>query len=473
MEIYLVSISNIKFLSYNKTLAIGVIHQYLYEKGYRPGCIDIFLDLSSEQNSIEYATYVPEIADLPRIMTIVKNYSQNRENLLEGIDDFSEIQREVIDRLTASVAALHVPEQSIWGFSTTYLSYLYSVVFAFLVRRKSPGVKIVFGGYHMTLSKNVMDFTLSSGIADIVVEGDGCSPMLDVIEGRLHGGSVRGFFQNQASWPLQSLLSAPLDNHAISTLTSVGCPFDCFFCASKREHILYDLDEFKRYIEQLKTLTEVEHLRLVDDEVNPTVSRGLALCNTMRNLELSWDCFLTPVNLSEVLVEALTESGCIGAFLGTETFNDIRLGALNKRSTEENNIRAISMLAEHGIRVTVGVIFGFPGETQEEAEHTYEVCRELKEKFGELVFLAATSYKLYPGSHHYNSPGNFGIKLSYWGAEYLTGLPGLSAIIAKIPMQFDIGDERKLASRQMVNKLRTLEPPGAVSSTQRYLEISY
>jgi radical SAM superfamily enzyme YgiQ (UPF0313 family) len=78
------------------------------------------------------------------------------------------------------------------------------------------------------------------------------------------------------------------------------------------------------------------------------------------------------------LLELMEQSGCIGVFLGIESFGEESLKSANKRQNKVGYYReCIRALHEHGMAVMAGFIAGFDGDTPESivamAERMYEV----------------------------------------------------------------------------------------------------
>lgn len=450
MNIILIAINNSRRIYFNSSVGLGVIYEYLLSHGYKSKCINYFIDLSHENFFIECSGYVPEFTNLPAALTMLKNYRDKTPDLLKGVPGLKKIQLKNLRFLRKSIEKLEVKDNSIIGFSVLSLSFLYSVYSALLIRRKNPKVKIVFGNYHITLSQNVRDFILKSGIADVAVIGDGCEPMLKVITREVSNGIVKGEFRENIIWPLNYYASLDYTNNNYTLMTSVGCPFACYFCPCSRKHTMYNLQRFEEYVKELSKRIKVEAIHLSDDEINPSLNRAIQVCDTMRKIGIPWSCFLTPRNINKELAVCLKRSNCNRIFVGADSFCNARLKYINKPVTEEQNLEAIYTLAEQGLRLTVPLILGFPDEDKRERGHNIKLYREIKKRFGDQIYACFSIFKLYPGSYFYNNASRYGIRFSYWHEKYQRIIPELRDVIRATPERFYVpSTNRRKAIREM------------------------
>ncbi|MBY8999680.1 MAG: radical SAM protein [Candidatus Heimdallarchaeota archaeon] len=464
--IQLISINN-GLVTELRRSSTSIIKQFLINNGYDVECNDYFYIMYSRFSKTEYASYVAELADLPKFIPMLKNYRENKDNLLKGIEDeFTEHQWKILHRIDSDVRELEIPDNSVFGFSVTYISHFYCSYYALKLRQKNPNIKIVMGGYHMGFGENVRDFSLISGIVDVVVKDDGCQPMLDVIEGRLTSGDVVGRFSKVPSWPEFSRLDIELSKGIIPSLTSVGCPNQCAFCASKRPFITYDLDKMEEYLIRTKKRSGFTAIELADDNINATVERGIQVCDMMKRVGVqAWHSFGVPRNIHPDFVKGLKESNAVSIFLGAESFNNKVYELMNKAQgqTQDEAIQAIERVCESGVMACVGLIVGLPGETDEDNEYRIKICEYFWSKYGRLYDLLATVFKLFPNSKIYQHPDEFGVKLTYWEDEYVNAIPELREVLSKIPKKFTIDGMKRQDARDRMMKLRSLYPTSGLA----------
>ena len=79
------------------------------------------------------------------------------------------------------------------------------------------------------------------------------------------------------------------------------------------------------------------------------------------------------------LVRMMAEAGCIGIFVGLETFSGDNLGAVNKTCHRVEQYReAIQLLHRHGITVEAGIVFGFDGDSPDVFRRTLTTLDDLE-----------------------------------------------------------------------------------------------
>lgn len=158
-----------------------------------------------------------------------------------------------------------------------------------------------------------------------------------------------------------------------------GCPYRCSFCNypylfddkvfrfRSAEQIAKDWEHYAsqgaKYITCLDSLFTIPRKRLVD------------LCESLiaKKLDLKWICYARADDLSDLeICKIMRQAGCIQVHIGIESGNQQQLDNMNKRCTVANNQMAILNCQEVGINSFISVIIGFPGETTESVEETFD-----------------------------------------------------------------------------------------------------
>jgi radical SAM superfamily enzyme YgiQ (UPF0313 family) len=105
-----------------------------------------------------------------------------------------------------------------------------------------------------------------------------------------------------------------------------------------------------------------------------------AFCAAKPNgLKINYTNYVDAKGIDEEVVKLLAETGCVSVFVGMETGDPKMLKSMNKRSTLEDNIRAMELLQKYGIGVIVGVVVGVQGESRRSLEKTVEFLKKLAE----------------------------------------------------------------------------------------------
>jgi uncharacterized radical SAM superfamily protein len=450
----MISIINEKY-KLNSFLGVDIIKQYLKDKAdIDMVCVTYQLYVHNNmyhelrKNEFDNGEVVCEIGYLVNILQIIKNYEDGVEDLSTGLIMLDDDQWKTVHSVIENANSIDINNIEIFGFSSLYITFLYLFLYAAIIKRRNPNIKIVFGGYHVTLSERIRKLLLKTNIVDITISGDGCKPMLDIAQGKITEGDYFGKFEQTPSLPHYTKIRRRIGPPNFSTLSSVGCKFNCYFCASSREFIECDLDYLKKYIERENKIYRINHISFADDCINPTISRAIALCNVMKNFpSITWNAHFVCSQYNDKLLEALVDSGCTELFLGTEAFSDDILDVINKNCNKKKYLETIHKLCDAGIKVVLGIICGLPSETDEKFQETLDVVINLVKNYEDLITIAPVCIKMFPGSEMYKKPDKFGISFTYWSKDIINKywkykieeeFPELLPLIETIPFLFSI-----------------------------------
>jgi len=407
--IYLFSVNNTS-LTETRHSSIWIIRQFLEDNSVKSKCYDYWFKLYDSLDP----TYVREIPDMPNFVKTIENYKTGR-GLTKGLD-LNDVDSNIILEILNDIDKIDLRDNDIIGFSITNVSYFYLAISALYIKTINSNVKTVFGGYHVSLSKNLLQIFLDNGIADVMVIDDGCQPMLDISKGLVTSGIITGEFKETISWPKLSRIDSYLSKGHIATVTSFGCPFNCTFCASKRPYVNCDVDEFSQYLE-LMCNVGFKYLEVNDDNFNSNLDRAMDFTDVIRKSNIStWSVWAHPSRITKEWTRELKRSQCDKVYLGVESFSPKVLELANKAKDQspDDGIKAIENLVEQGIVAMVGLIVGMPGETDEEFNKTLTMAKQINHKYNKLVSINPVMFKIYPNSDHYINPDKYGIKFSNW-----------------------------------------------------------
>jgi len=157
--------------------------------------------------------------------------------------------------------------------------------------------------------------------------------------------------------------------------TRRGCPLGCTYCSTASiEGRGVRARSPQLVVEHVRRIADAgyERFYFVDNTFNLPPSHAKELCRRMAaaRLNVAWRCILYPHLVSEELVAAMAEAGCVEVSLGFESGSKGVLRALNKRF-EPDEVRRISdLLAGHGIRRMGFLLLGGPEETRESVKES-------------------------------------------------------------------------------------------------------
>jgi tRNA A37 methylthiotransferase MiaB len=168
-----------------------------------------------------------------------------------------------------------------------------------------------------------------------------------------------------------------------------GCPYRCSFC---NYPFLFNDDNF-RYKSAKKIADDWEKY---ETEMGPKIincldslftmprKRLFELCDEIekRKLKSRWICYARSEDMAidEVCI-AMKKAGILQVQIGLETGSPQILKNMNKHCSLQENIKAIENCRKYGITSVVSLIVGFPGETAETIEETYQLMKMVKPDF--------------------------------------------------------------------------------------------
>ena len=185
-------------------------------------------------------------------------------------------------------------------------------------------------------------------------------------------------------------------------MTARGCPFSCTYCFSRglwrRRVRMRSVDAIGEEMEYLRTSYAVRHITFKDDVFTMSSERTVAICNILKELNLSWDCVTRVDTFDPELLSIMKESGCTGIKIGVETGSERLMKTIDRRLDKDTIRQAASWLRKSGIYWTAYFMMGLPGESLEETEETYRFMKEIAPDFASL-----SGYEAFPGTALFNA----------------------------------------------------------------------
>lgn len=297
------------------------------------------------------------------------------------------------------------------GFSATTLSYPYAVEIARLIRKKSPGIKLVIGGTHAQQDPATI-LAENPGLFDFVCYGEGeyaFESLLDYLTGAISKEKLLGWSYLEKGRIVKGQ-PAPIPENLdvfghpaeivpaeyitlyhekilaykklpiFSVITSRGCPFQCTFCSTPNKfNYLYNkkmrYHSIKWVCQELKILEDkhgVREITFVDDTFNLRKTRVIELCQAKikNNIRLVWTCSYEANIVDIQMMKKMRNAGCWGIMVGGESGSDRMLEFIKKGVTSRQLYRLGEIANSVGIVCRASFIIGFPGDTKETIEET-------------------------------------------------------------------------------------------------------
>jgi len=346
------------------------------------------------------------------------------DNLFIGISYISAVLKkhgfgsEVVEAdLKALRARLKSGGSHILAFSTPTI---YARTYADLNRRLKREFQYlaVFGGPHPSFFP---EFIEEDGI-DVVCRGEGEYAMLDLVrsvdEGRScvavenlwvkDDGSIR---RNPLRPLVDDLDTLPLPDHEIFrtalpsatwqafVITARGCPYSCTYCFNHAFREMYrgkgkivrrrSVDHVMEELKAIKRRKNYRYIRFGDDlfTLSPEWVEEFA-AKYRDNIGLPFSCMIRANHITPEMARMLKSAGCWRVQMGVESGDEeIRNTIFKRGMSEEEIIRAASIVKSAGLKLLTGNVLGAPGATLEKDLKTLALNMKIKPAFCGVTLL--------------------------------------------------------------------------------------
>jgi len=203
-------------------------------------------------------------------------------------------------------------------------------------------------------------------------------------------------------------------------MTSLSCPFNCTFCASKAIFDSLFVFSSNRVIADIKNQYDqgIRAFYIADDNFLLNKKRSKELATRIRKEfpDIHYSMMTRADSVDEEVAADLKLSGCQVASIGVETGDPVLLQKINKRMSLETLERATQILQKNGIHVKYFLMVGLPGQDWASVLKTAQILVRLRPDSANVA--VATPY---PGSQLFRS-GEIHVKAGY-GYEYFLHEP--------------------------------------------------
>lgn len=283
----------------------------------------------------------------------------------------------------------------------TCMTALAPRAYAIADRFRRRGVRVVLGGMHPTFRPEE-----ALRHADAVVAGEAEGVWARVVADAA-AGRLGGVYRAAAPADLSALRPMPrhlLDKRRYATVHAIqatrGCPHRCAFCS---------VSAFCGGEQRRRPAADVAaeaagvpggFFMFVDDNLTADRDYALELFWRLAPLGKRWMTQSTlAIAEDEELTAAAARAGCIGLFVGLETFSERALEAMHKGFNRVEQYRErIRTLHERGIGVEAGIVFGFDGDDAGVFGRTLRLLDEL-----EIDLIQASIFTPLPGTPQFDA----------------------------------------------------------------------
>jgi anaerobic magnesium-protoporphyrin IX monomethyl ester cyclase len=293
-----------------------------------------------------------------------------------------------------------------------------------------PDLPVVLGGWHPSL---LPDQTLAAEYVDIVVKGQGEDAFLEVaqrIEARESMAGIAGvgykgvdgrliFNAPRALRPIREMPPkayhlADFDAYqrvcgrrwAMYT-SSLACPYDCAYCTNAgvygRKWNALDADQVVEETTDLVARYGLELLWVVDDNFLVDKARAVAIAEGLvrKGVKFDWSIQGSTNLVTRMTVEELKllrRAGLSQVAQGADSGSPKVMRLMNKDFQKLGTIYdAADKLSQAGIRPSFNIIFGFPGEGEEERRQSIRLVMDICRRYPGAEFWT-NIFTPYPGA---------------------------------------------------------------------------
>lgn len=191
-----------------------------------------------------------------------------------------------------------------------------------------------------------------------------------------------------------------------AVLTSRGCPFDCSWCSKPTFGRTFRQQSPERVLaelEALKSRYRVDYVRFCDDVFGISRSWLEQLLDGMleRRLDLRFECLARVDLLKPDLLERMRRAGLARVYVGVESGSQKMLDLMNRGTKLHQIERTAQALRDAGVRQFWFLMLGYPGETLEDIEATFQLFR----RFSPEEYSVSIAVPI-PGTRFYEAVGD-------------------------------------------------------------------
>ena len=188
-------------------------------------------------------------------------------------------------------------------------------------------------------------------------------------------------------------------------ITSRGCPYNCYFCASSKfGGIKWRARSAKNIVDEMEMLRNQYGYRafeFLDDNFTLSKKRVFEFADELekRNVtDIIWWCFarVDTIAKNEPMVKRMAEVGAYRVFLGLESVNESVLDNYGKGIENNQQKEAINILRKYGIGIHGSFIIGDMNETKEMVMKTVNWAKKMNPQLAQFSLLVP-----FPGTQLY------------------------------------------------------------------------
>jgi len=272
---------------------------------------------------------------------------------------------------------------------------------------KQMGVgKVIMGGPHATIDP---DEVIANPYVDAVVTGEAensINGIINGLDGIVHSTAITNL--DDLAMPARSSLIGLDQNYSPNDLamvmTSRGCPNACNYCCSDalwgRKVRFRSIDNVMEEIDSVGERFGATDFYVIDDTFSVSKDRVREFSDRMGQNDYSWSCLTRANKVDDEIASQMKDSGCRIVKVGLESGNEDVLRSMNKRSDLDDVRSASESFAQVELPWIAYLMFGVPGETEEQRAETLRFVNEVQPSY-----VSPSVFTPYPGTVFYEELG--------------------------------------------------------------------
>ncbi|MGE4297197.1 MAG: radical SAM protein [Desulfovibrionaceae bacterium] len=304
------------------------------------------------------------------------------------------------------------------------------------MKEKYPDVPVVWGGWHVSI---LTEQSMREPFIDYIVHGQGEIPFLALVRHLQAGTDPRGIenlaYRDEQGKVVVNERRKLIDINTLPKkpyhlldvkrytgrrltendvylvwMSSVGCPFNCAFCADplvyKRRWLGLDPIRMADEIEELVERFGITQFGFWDDNFFIDFKRVEIFVDELirRKINVKWNGTIRISGIVRIPMELLKKCHAAGLHMvhpGVEGATQPMLDFMNKKEKASNTLIAARKLADVGIKSLYSFIVGLPDEPESNVQDTFDMVEQLK-RINPDNIIPVNFYTPYPGNHLYD-----------------------------------------------------------------------
>jgi len=211
-----------------------------------------------------------------------------------------------------------------------------------------------------------------------------------------------------------------VNSHVLPTYATRGCINGCIYCSARNYMKPYRFRSGKRIFEEVKYLKsrypDLRYVRMADNISNGNIKELEIFCDLMieAKLGIKWNLENAVIRkeMRTPLYRKLKRAGCTLLGYGMETPCAHLLKKVGKVLSKDVDIAQVLREGKRaGLCISVNVMFGLPGETEEDFDALLLWLKKNKNAFN-VINPSIIFCEFYPGCAVFEDPEKYGIDMS-------------------------------------------------------------